>query len=239
MKPLALVISCEHAVNTIPPAFAPLFRDQHVQLNSHWGFDLGALNMARYLNQHLPSAYYATASVSRLLIDCNRSLTHRQCFSSITKNLSAEEKQRVIDCYYQPFRQNIIHAMDQLISEQRCILHLSIHSFTSSLNGKIRELDLGLLYDPKRASEHAWVRHWQQLLRHHAPQLRVRRNAPYRGTSDGLTKALRQRYINSDYIGIEIESSETFSASPDKHLLMCELLTQTLRSMFTTVPRFD
>jgi hypothetical protein len=40
------------------------------------------------------------------------------------------------------------------------------------------------------------------------PHLRVRRNRPYRGTSDGLTTHLRRRFAAKDYAGIELELNQ-------------------------------
>ena len=36
----------------------------------------------------------------------------------------------------------------------------------------------------------------------------MRRNYPYRGTSDGLTRYLRKRYADRDYCGIELEVNQ-------------------------------
>ena len=41
-----------------------------------------------------------------------------------------------------------------------------------------------------------------------APQLRVRRNYPYAGKGDGLTRELRSRYSARTYIGIELEINQ-------------------------------
>jgi hypothetical protein len=38
----------------------------------------------------------------------------------------------------------------------------------------------------------------------------VRRNYPYRGWSDGLTTALRRRFAERAYVGIELEVNQRF-----------------------------
>ena len=43
-----------------------------------------------------------------------------------------------------------------------------------------------------------------------APNLRVRRNYPYAGWTDGLTTYLRTRFPPQRYVGIEIEINQRF-----------------------------
>jgi hypothetical protein len=45
------------------------------------------------------------------------------------------------------------------------------------------------------------------------PGLRVRRNAPYRGSADGLTRALRDELPASRYLGFEIELNQRWIAT--------------------------
>jgi len=229
MKHFTLIISCEHAVNTIPAEFTRLFQKAEPLLNTHAGVDYGALDIATYLSEHLPTAYYGKACVSRLLIDCNRSLHHKQCFSTMTKSLGSGEKKRIIDTYYHPFRQGVINAVKQQLNLNRRVLHLSIHSFTPVLSGKKRLADVGLLYDPKRKLERVFVKRWQHLLTHTAPHLRVRLNYPYRGTSDGFTSALRQLYATEEYLGIEVETNQILSSLAAPRLEICRTFTQTLQ----------
>ena len=49
---------------------------------------------------------------------------------------------------------------------------------------------------------------WQRELERVAPGLRVRRNAPYRGVSDGLPTALRRLYPADRYVGFEMEFNQ-------------------------------
>ena len=54
---------------------------------------------------------------------------------------------------------------------------------------------------------------WSQLkaaLAGRAPELRVRRNYPYAGKGDGMTRFLRRRYPASRYVGIELELNQAF-----------------------------
>ena len=207
MKPIALLISCEHAVNTVPAAYSTLFHEHEEILQTHRGIDIGAFDIAYYLSQRFVSDF-THATVSRLLIDCNRSLSHAHCFSAFTKKRSAPEKQRLIDCYYNPFRQQTEDLIKAHIECGRKVLHLSIHSFTPELNGIIRNADIGLLYDNTRQGERDLARIWRGLLLQQAPSYRVRMNYPYHGKTDGFTSALRKQYTELDYLGFEVECNQ-------------------------------
>lgn len=206
-KPIALIISCEHAVNTIPPAYQALFNGQAQVLQTHRAIDLGALEIAHHLNQGFACSF-TQATVSRLLIDCNRSLTHSHCFSEFTKKLPDSEKQYLINQYYLPFRQQTEQVIKTKIDSGCQVLHLSIHSFTRELNGIKRNAGIGLLYDHTRHGEREVARIWRSLLIQQTPAYRVRMNYPYHGNTDGFTSALRKQYTEHDYLGFEVECNE-------------------------------
>jgi len=199
------VLTCEHATNHVPRRWSRYLHNKN-QLNSHAGYDIGALDMARRLATHLRAPLYS-GRVSRLLVDLNRSLHHRRLFSDPIKQLSADEHAAILARYYQPFRQEILSAIDTL-SVQHPVVHLSVHSFTPVWNGAQRTTGLGLLYDPARSTEVKFCTRLQEHLKRGLPELPVRRNYPYRGTADGHTTALRKRYPARRYIGVELEFNQ-------------------------------
>jgi len=81
------------------------------------------------------------------------------------------------------------------------------------LDGEVRNAEVGLLYDSRRKSEGALCRRWGTLLHTLDPELRVRRNYPYSGRSDGLTTALRRQHAESRYVGIELELNQALVGS--------------------------
>jgi predicted N-formylglutamate amidohydrolase len=88
-------------------------------------------------------------------------------------------------------------------------VHVAVHSFTPVLNGAARRVDIGLLYDPARQGETSLCRRWRAALRDASGEkLTVRRNHPYRGVSDGLTRHLRTRFPAARYTGIELEINQ-------------------------------
>lgn len=222
---LPFVISCEHAVNTVPPNYQPLFEKESALLNTHRGIDFGALDSAKALSKAL-HAPLIQAQATRLLIDCNRSLSNPACFSSITKPLSKTLRQDIIDTWYRPYRKQVMEHLEKMIAHYGVVIHLSMHSFTPVLHGEIRKGDLSFLYDPKRSGERKIVQSLLSAMKEQAPHFHVRRNYPYKGISDGLTSALRKQWSDAQYIGIEIEFNqgklEQFEAM--RHCLIQALL---------------
>lgn len=232
MKSIALILSCEHAVDTVPQVYQRYFTSPDYQslLESHRGIDFGALAIANYL-QAFFKCEMVVASITRLLIDCNRSLSYASCFSEITGSWSEQDKDHLIQHYYLPFRMNVEKIVRKNIEQGHQIWHLSIHSFTPVLNHQQRNTDIGLLYDPKRTNEKAVVLEWQQRLQSHPSLFRVRRNYPYRGISDGFTTALRKQFADKDYLGIEVESNQGVIADEKNRFELAAMLAETLRSL--------
>ena len=177
-------------------------------LNSHRGYDPGALVMARALARAL-RAPLVTSTVSRLLIDLNRSIGHPQLFSATTRGLPATVREEIVERHYRPYRARVERLVRQSVSRGHRVIHLSSHSFTPKLDDKLRRADVGLLYHPDRRGEAELCARWKATLAAFAPQFRVRRNYPYAGKGDGLTSHLRLRFPPSAYIGIELEVNQS------------------------------
>ncbi|MCC6142485.1 MAG: N-formylglutamate amidohydrolase [Candidatus Hydrogenedentes bacterium] len=212
-EPCQLILTCEHGGNQIPPPYQRLFANARLALESHRGWDPGALELAQYLARRLPAPLIA-ATVSRLLVELNRSVGHPQLFSVYTERLSREEKDHLLTQYYYPHRNRVEEAAGDDIAQGRRLVHIGVHSFTPILDGRRRDADLGLLYDPVRPLEKAFCAAWRRAIEDAAPELRVRRNYPYRGAADGLTTYLRRRLPTGRYLGIELEVNQAWAAGP-------------------------
>jgi predicted N-formylglutamate amidohydrolase len=200
------LISCEHAGNEVPKPYAYLFENRRELLNTHRGYDISALPLAQKLAYHCQaSLYYNT--ITRLLVDLNRSLSHRNLFSFLTRALPSQTKQELIQTWYQPYRNSIQEQIAEWIQNKYQVLHIGVHSFTPEWNGKIRDADIGLLYDPKRSCEKEFCRAWKQLMVQYNPTVRVRMNYPYRGIDDGFIPLLRTQFPTG-YLGIELEVNQ-------------------------------
>jgi predicted N-formylglutamate amidohydrolase len=199
-----LIVTCEHGGNRVPAAYARLFAGHRRLLNSHRGYDPGSLELARACARRLQAPLHF-ATVTRLLVELNRSHGHRALFSAVTKSLPRAERETLIKDYYLPYRQSVEADIARAIDAGRRAVHFSMHTFTPQLDGQVRKVDVGLLYDPRRPGEAAICASIRQSLVSQRPDLLVRMNYPYHGKADGFTTALRKKWTADLYVGIEIE----------------------------------
>ena len=100
---VGFLVTCEHGGNRIPRRYAKDFASHRALLETHRGWDPGALNLARRLAKTL-DAPLIVSQTSRLLVDLNRSEHHRAVFSSISGALPKDEKKQILDAHYRPYR---------------------------------------------------------------------------------------------------------------------------------------
>ncbi len=224
-----LVITCEHGGNSIPRAFAALFRGQTALLSSHRGWDPGALFLARSMARTLGAPLFFSTT-SRLLVDLNRSPNHPRVFSPITRPLPAAARREIMARWYHPYRRRVEEAIRMNGQSGQRVVHLSVHSFTPILDGRPRQVEVGLLYDPSRGLEREFSRTMARALRESVlgriDPLRIRFNQPYRGISDGFTTHLRRQFSPDAYVGIELEVNQRLVArdGEEKELIREALL---------------
>jgi predicted N-formylglutamate amidohydrolase len=126
------------------------------------------------------------------------------------ETLGREECAAIVARHHAPYRAAVVGWIEAALGGGAHVLHLSCHSFTPVLDGRRRDVDIGLLFDPARTAEAGLARDWRKALGQANLALRVRLNQPYRGTSDGLTTALRRLYSNRCYAGIELEVNQRY-----------------------------
>ena len=159
----------------------------------------------------LASAFDAplvSSTISRLVVDLNRSIGHPRLFSTPIRDSSATLRAEIVDRYYRPYRDEVEAFVARFVALRRRVIHISSHSFTPELDGKVRQADVGLLYHPARRGEAKLCARWKRSLAAYAPDLRVRRNYPYAGKGDGLTSYLRRRFPDRAYVGVELEINQ-------------------------------
>jgi len=193
----------------VPAAYAAFFAGHEALLDSHRGWDPGALQLGRQMADAFGAPLYASTT-TRLLIDLNRSIGHRQIHSEATRGLTCAERQQIVLRHYRPHRDAIEREIARRIAGEEQVIHIASHSFTPILNGVVRRADVAWLYDPQRAGESALSRQWMAELAQRTPGLRLRRNYPYRGGGDGLASLLRKRHPGEAYVGIELEVNQRF-----------------------------
>jgi predicted N-formylglutamate amidohydrolase len=201
-----MLVTCEHGGNRIPAPYRRWFRGEEALLASHRGYDPGALAMARTLAAATDATLIAT-TVSRLLVELNRSPHNPRVFSAMVRRAPPALRQELFERYYRPYHEAVVQQVACAIAGGARVLHLGSHSFTPALDGIVRNTDIGLLYDPARRREAALCDRWHDAL-NALGEWRVRRNYPYAGSGDGLPTLLRRRFGADDYLGVELEINQ-------------------------------
>lgn len=228
-----LLITCEHGGNEIPAPFARLFENAREIVASHRGWDHGALELAKTLSDDLQVPLFFNTT-TRLLVELNRSVGHRQLFSEFTKHLPKGYKRDLLEHYYFPYRLNVEQAIKTYLEEGRGVLHVSVHTFSPLFEGEERHCDIGLLYDPARKLEQSFCSEWAKQLERANSALIIRKNYPYVGKSDGFATYLRKMYPEEKYAGIELEVNQKHAVSrdwPSIQQLISQSLNQTLQAL--------
>ncbi len=208
MKP---IITCEHAGNQVPGEFNYLFEENKNVLNTHRGWDPGAYDAAIHIASSIDVPLHYNL-ITRLLIEFNRSRHHPDLFSAFSNRLNDQVKSDLIELLYIPYRKKI---EEEIALSNESVLHLSIHSFAPVLNNEIRELEIGLLFDPHRKSELVFCEEFKEKLSEQLPELRIVFNEPYKGVDDGFTTYLRTKFPDEHYRGIEIELNQKMIGTSD------------------------
>lgn len=206
-----IIITCEHAGNEVPEHYRDLFINNPEVLKTHRGYDIGALELTQTCAAKLQVTPHVH-SVTRLLVDLNRSLNSSELFSEFVESLDEGKRRSVVEEYYQPHRNTIEQKIAEGVSQGRQILHLSVHTFTPKLNGTRRDADIGLLFDPDRPSEKRFCTIWKSKLEQ-ISDLKVRFNYPYPGEMDGFSTYLRTQFSDEEYVGLEVEVNQKFPES--------------------------
>ena len=220
MAKAILILTCEHASNRLPAAFKKAVPAE--VLKTHRAYDIEAVQVFRKLVKFAKPEFYCEGKFSRLFVDLNRTITNKSAFSEYYDALETRDKaaakkaKESATAYWNEYRAAIEKFVDSALKQKTraaksgpSIVHLGIHSFTPVLNGKVRNTDIGILYDPARPQERAYANVIKAEIKRLYPAMKVRFNYPYKGTSDGLTTTLRKKF-GPRYVGIEIEINQKF-----------------------------
>ena len=228
MPDVRLLVTCEHASNHVPSDWQTLFEPSPTVLETHRAYDPGSQDLAHHLAKAL-GAPCLSARVTRLLIDHNRSTHNPTLWSEFSRSLPAHEKCRLLEEYYHPFRETAGRWIMERHAERKRVIHVSVHSFTPVLDGRVREVEIGLLYDSRRSGEVRFANGWKRRLAACCPAHRVRLNRPYLGRSDCHQNRYRQLYGQDDYMGLELEINQALVDRDNRWTLLQEGVTASLR----------
>jgi predicted N-formylglutamate amidohydrolase len=146
------VLLCDHASARIPRALAALGLPPH-ELERHIAWDIGAAGLARELARAL-GATLILQGYSRLVIDCNRPLGHRDSIvvrsedTEIPGNLalSAAEARERAERIFEPYHARIRAELDARAARRQPTVLAFVHSFTPVYRGVSRAWHAGVLY---------------------------------------------------------------------------------------------
>jgi predicted N-formylglutamate amidohydrolase len=213
--PLAgpFLFTCEHATRRLPewePSAADL-----PYLEDHWGWDVGAADLARELARHCQSAALLTR-FSRLVCDPNRApdeatfVLREVAGHALTWNrgVDAAERERRRARYFDPYHAAVDAALAERIAAGREVRLCSIHSFTPVYQGTARAMEVGVLFDDHEPFAERLV---GALARE---GFAVARNEPYSGFA-GLIYAARRHGRAHDVVYLELEVRNDLIATPE------------------------
>lgn len=209
-----ILITCEHASSRIPRELGTLGLTREQLGGAKDLYDPGSEALARSVARQL-NCSVLISTTSRLVIDYNRRLdmqgvadnayhapalkaqlltdiAGREVVVPIPGNLRRSpvlEKQRYRQ-YVLPFQQAGMQLVSDLVKLHGTCVVLSVHSFYPVYAGKLRTVDIDVLYDASRTTGKALAR----LVRRHT-RVRVAENKPWslRDADGGVFKALQSQ----------------------------------------------
>ena len=112
-----LIISCEHAGNDVPDEYSHLFEHGEDALQTHRGIDIGALELTNSIAQKMKKEAHLH-TVTRLLVDLNRSVQSPTLFSEFTRDETIEVREDIFDRYYRPHREKVRSEIEKTIQQE-------------------------------------------------------------------------------------------------------------------------
>ncbi len=146
----ALLVTCEHAGNDLPPGVAWGPSDSARSLSSqHWAYDPGAREFSLELAKALDCPA-VLSRYSRLFVDLNRpvaspTLCRPLCDGEkvdLNEGLESEQRVERISKFYLPYHEQV--ETSALSSGARTAI--SVHTYTASYEGTPRDFEIGVLY---------------------------------------------------------------------------------------------
>jgi predicted N-formylglutamate amidohydrolase len=148
--PSSLVFICDHASNRIPEEFGDLGLPDS-ELQRHIAWDIGAAAVTEMLARYF-DAPAVFSEVSRLVVDCNRSLEDPGLTPAVSddtpvpanQNLTERERRRRWKTYHQPYHGAIEAVIAAKQTDRQVPIVVSIHSMTPAMKGLARPWQISL-----------------------------------------------------------------------------------------------
>ena len=152
-----VVLTCDHAANTVPEALGGLGLPP-AALEGHIAWDEGAAEVARLMARRL-DAVCVMSGYSRLVIDCNRTPGHETSIVAesdgvvVPGNRGLGERERVLRrrTFFDPYHRAVAAALDAVRARGQRPLLIAVHSFTPVMDGQARPWQVAVLWndDPR------------------------------------------------------------------------------------------
>ena len=193
-----ILVLCDHASYRVPPMLG--YVPQEILLD-HYGWDIGALPVARALARELSSPLIYS-NFSRLLIDPNRGegakdLIREDLTIPLNTRIDAEKRAQRIALFYDPYHREIGSFLGR---SPDIVFIIAVHTFTPILGGKARVWDTGLIYDSNHSGDVLCARFIMNFLRDEG--FLVGDNQPYPHL---LGDSLARHAISRNIVGVGIE----------------------------------
>lgn len=142
----------DHAGNRVPERLAALGLTR-ADLARHIALDIGVEALGRCLSRKLDAPFIAQR-YSRLVIDCNRALSHPDSiaaesdgtFIPANAELTDDQRQARAFAIHNPYHEAIADLLAARDGRGAATIVVSLHSFTPSLAGIVRPWQIGVLY---------------------------------------------------------------------------------------------
>jgi predicted N-formylglutamate amidohydrolase len=202
-----LVLSCEHAVCSVPEWHRERFKNAQDLLTSYRGWDPGALNLAQAfaIKFRTPLTH---GEITRLLIDLDLAPDNPQRFGQNLEDLTDDQLRRMNQRYHGAYLDAIRQRIRSGIGVSPPVVHLSVHTFSPESDLAPPDCDIAVLYDPARQNETLLAGTWIAALRAAAPDLAISDNPP--GSSGEVLHVLRNEYDPGSYLALRLEVCQAF-----------------------------
>ncbi len=149
-----VLVLCDHASNAVPSWLGSLgISDDAMQ--SHIGWDIGALHMAERIAQRADAPGIFSA-YSRLVLDCNRPLSDPALIPEVSdgthipanKTLTKEQAGERIEKIFLPYHFAIANKLTEFASRGIEPLILAVHSCAPVMNNIQRPWPIGIAHSP-------------------------------------------------------------------------------------------
>jgi predicted N-formylglutamate amidohydrolase len=233
-----LLFVVDHASQYIPPVYSNLGLEDHSLLHRHIAWDIGIEDVTRRLAEKV-AATAVYARFSRLLLDANRYPDDPASTPEVSDgveipanlNLSADEKARRVEGYFQPYHSAIEARLNEKIEIHTEPLLISMHSFTPVMNDFERPWHIGVLWDRDDRVAAPLLK----ILRQNR-SLAVGDNEPYSARDPlGYTMSEHGTERNIPHVAIEIRQDliDTHQGAEKWACIMADAMTQLMKGFDT------